>query len=132
MSRTKQILLFCLLFGIVVFSTLWSRQQEDAEYKAVKRIQKQEQAAMDVLLRGDFSLVETERFSAKLREVDTSGAPEHVRVAFSNYLAAANAYEAELRETGNWNTNTAWKIGDRQKEFRKALAEWNKPKFRLF
>jgi hypothetical protein len=132
MSRLKQVGLFVILFGLYVLLTLRGPQIDNGEYQAVRRIQIAEQEAMNLLPRTDFGLLELGRFAGKLREVDTTGAPEHVQAAFKDYLSAVDRYETELRVTGVWNTNTVWKIGDRQKDFREALQNWDLPRFSLF
>lgn len=105
--------MFGALFGLVVVGTFWGR----AEREAIRRIHRGANEAWALVGNRDMNLEELRPFARKLRAIDSTGAPEDVRQALSNYVAAVDRHEAYLSATGIWDTNVAWKVGDRQKEF---------------
>ena len=102
-------LILAVLFG-------WMHFRGSAAREVTRRIRAGVQAAEDKLPRPPAPIwfEDNARFAADLASIDSTGAPEPLRTALSNYVAAAERHRDRVRATGVWDTNTAWQSRKRK------------------
>lgn len=122
MEKLKLVLYAVILTTIVGLMHFFGKGAH-SKREATIRIQKAVQAVEDRLPRppGTMGLPQVERFAEGLRNVDSTGAPESLRSALSNYVVAVERHRDRIRASGVWDTNTAWNVGEAQGEFRRIL-----------
>ena len=118
-SNAIPLLWILLLVGLIHFFGKGAH----SEHEATVRIERAVQAVEDRLPRppGTMGLPQIERYAEGLRTVDSTGAPEPLRSALSNYAAAVERHRDRLRDSNVWDTNTAGQVEEAQGEFRKTL-----------
>ena len=89
---------------------------------AIRRVRNGVQAAEDQIPRVGGGLADVDRFAANLRAIDIAGAPQDLRVALSNYIAAVEKHGEAWRQ-GGYNAVTADKVAEAQTEFRRVLVK---------